>query len=416
MKIRLGVIFGGKSVEHEISVITAMQVIAAVDRARYSVTPIYIAKDGSWYSGQGMEQVEHFAQLPELLAQARRVSVLFDAEHPRLILQPNHFWQAARQLELDLILPIMHGSSGEDGSLQGLLEMLGVPYVGCGVLGSAIGMDKVATKWAMRSIGVPVVEDYWFYSYRWLQAKDEIYQELHTLQQQRGETFSYPLIVKPADLGSSVGVQAVNNESELEAAVDLVARLSNKVLIEPKVTHLREINCAALGDREEVITSVCEEPLFKGAIQTYQDKYQRGGGSKQEGGGGLKTGKLGAQQPAQITGSKLNQRGMNSAQREIPAKISSELTREIKALTAKVFYKLDCNGVIRVDYLWDEQKYQLYLCEINTIPGSLAFYLWDYQGISFGQLVDRLIQLALKRHREHRQLIRSYTYNILSGK
>ncbi len=400
MKLNLGIIFGGRSVEHEISVVTAMQVIAAVDRSRYRVVPIYIAKDGTWYHGPGMEQVESFYQLPTLLAQARKVVIAMLGNHCRLVMQKNYFWQRSREIDLDVVLPIMHGSCGEDGSLQGMLELWGVPYVGSGVLSSAIGMDKVATKWAMRSLGVNVVEDYWFYSDRWLSERALVLQEL------KAKGFGYPLIVKPADLGSSVGVREVADDDELVEAIDLVVRLSNKVLVEPKVQNMREINCAALGDHESVITSVCEEPIFTGAVLSYADKYQSGERDKS---GKLKINKVGCKTVGPNTG------GMSSAQREIPAKISSELAREIKMVTQKIFRGLDCSGVVRMDYLWDEKQYRLYLCEINTIPGSLAFYLWDYEGIDFTELLERLIELALKRYRQRGNLIRTYAGNILSG-
>lgn len=398
MKLNVGVFFGGRSVEHEISIITAVQAMAAIDHSRYRVFPIYVAKDDVWYHSPEMSQIESFYDIPKLTLNARQVAVEMTGKHHRIVMLKKHFWQRKQVVDLDLAFPIMHGTCGEDGTIQGFLELMNIPYVGCGVLSSAIGMDKIATKWAMRNIGIEVPDDYWFYSNRWLEEKSIVLQEL------RRKKFLFPMIVKPANLGSSIGVQEVNDDSELEAAIDVVVRLSNRVLIEPKISHLREINCAALGDHENVITSVCEEPVASGGILSYQDKYQGESQSKLSG-NRLTTNKLGAGLGTR--------NGMSDAKREIPAKISSELAREIKLTTQTVFRSLDCHGVIRVDYLWDEQNHKLYLCEINTIPGSMAFYLWDYEGIDYSELIERLFELALKRFREQQNLVRTFDSNVL---
>lgn len=393
MTLNIAVIFGGKSVEHEVSVISANQCINAIDKNKYQVIPIYISKQGQWYTGEQLLNLKNYRDIDKLLSTSQKIIVDQNADKNCFYKEPCGFFARRKSLNIDVAFPVMHGTYGEDGILQGLLAMMNIPYVGCDVLASAITMDKVSTKILLTAAGIKVLDYFWFYSEEWINDKDKIIAALR-------DKFAYPLIVKPGNLGSSVGVSAVNNDSELEDAVDLVISLSQRVLIEPQVVNLREVNCAVLGDRDFVEVSICEEPIRSVDILSYRDKYFGGlknktGGCKNVDGGGAG--------------------GMQGAKRKIPAEISTEVSTKIQAIAKRAFINLDCSGVARIDFLIDQNTQEIYLCELNTIPGSLAFYLWEPEGKSFTALTEQLITLALKRHREVNNLVLSHKENILKG-
>ena len=390
MKLNIAVVFGGRSVEHEISVLSALQCIAALDKNKYQVIPVYISKQGQWYTGEKLLDLENYRDLEQLTLQSQKSIVNQNAGSGEVCKESVGIFGKKQIATIDVVFPVMHGTHGEDGSLQGLFETMNIPYVGCDVLASAITMDKVTTKMVLRSIGISVLDDVWFYAHEWIEAKDTVVSKIKA-------KFNYPLIVKPGNLGSSVGVTAVNNDSELEDAVDLAVSMSQRVLVEPKITNLKEVNCAVLGDREVAEVSMCEEPIRADAILSYQDKYL-GGGAKNK-----------------INAPGGRSEGMSSAKRKIPAEISVAMSAKIQSLAKQAFVALDCNGVVRIDFLIDQNTNEIYLCELNTIPGSLAFYLWEPMGINFTALTERLIALALKRHRENNNLVVSYGTNILKN-
>ncbi|CAL7960236.1 D-alanine--D-alanine ligase [Gammaproteobacteria bacterium] len=387
MKLNIAVIFGGRSVEHEISVLSALQCIAVLDKNKYQVIPVYISKQGQWYTGKKLLDLENYRDLEQLMVQSQKSMVSQNAGSGQICKESVGIFSKRQIATIDVVFPVMHGTHGEDGSLQGLLETMNIPYVGCDVLASAISMDKVTTKMILRSIGISVLDDVWFYAYEWVEAKDAVMSKIKA-------KFSYPLIVKPGNLGSSVGVTAVNNDSELEDAVDLAVSMSQRILVEPKIINLKEVNCAVLGDHEAAEVSVCEEPVRGDAILSYQDKYLSGAKNKTNA---------------------VASEGMSSAKRKIPAEISDEMSIKIQAIAKQAFITLNCNGVVRIDFLIDQSTNEVYLCELNTIPGSLAFYLWKPMGISFTALTEALIGLALKRHRENNNLVVSYNTNILKN-
>lgn len=388
MTLNVAVIFGGRSVEHEISIISALQCINAINKDKYNIIPLYISKQGDWYSGKELLTLENYRNLEQLLAQVHRVITNQNAGRANFYLEPKTIFTRRKPISIDVAFPVIHGTYGEDGTLQGLLEIMNIPYVGCDVLTAAITMDKVVTKKLLRSVGIQVLDDFSFYGENWIQDKDGVIARLK-------QKFSYPLIVKPSNLGSSIGVSVVNNDKELEDGIDLAISLSHKVLLEPHISNLKEINCAVMGDRDAVEVSVCEEPLRSSDILSYKDKYF--GGSKSK------------------LGSKTGSGGMSSAKRKIPADVSAEVSAKIQACAKKAFVELNCNGVVRVDFLLDKNTNEIYLCELNTIPGSLAFYLWEPMGKNFTELTEQLIGLAIKRNRENNNLVVSYTDNILKG-
>ena len=381
MKINIGVIFGGRSVEHEISVISGLQVISAIDLDKYAITPIYISKEGEWYTGDALKNLENYKDATKLKTLCQRV--IPSGDGGRLILFRNPPARIGKNslAYVDVILPVTHGTFGEDGCLQGLLEVYDVPYVGCDVTASALGMDKVRFKEVGIARNLPMVAHIWFFSKTWLSDPEPIREKI------RNE-IGFPLIVKPANLGSSIGVAVVNNADDLDNAIEQSASFADRVLVEKLVPNVLEINCAVLGDQDETLASVCEEPLHSSEFLTYAEKYQSKGSS--------------------------GTKGMDSAKRRIPADIDVELAKKIQNLAQKTFTAIGGNGVARIDFLIDRLSGEVFVNEINTIPGSMAFYLWSPTGLQFNELLTRLIKLALKRSRERSGLMRVNPVNILA--
>ena len=395
-KIRLGVIYGGPSVEHEIAVISASQAMAAANTDKYEVIPIFITKEGKWYTGEALKDVSRYSDLPALLQECNHVFITATrGEHKLTVCKKSRFGKQ-QELPLDVILPVMHGAHGEDGCLQGLLELLNIPYAGPGVLGAAVGMDKIMMKAVLKAAGIPVVDSYDFTSVAWFADQDQIIKAIE-------ERLNYPLIVKPANLGSSVGISRAENLEELLAAVDTAVGFTNRILVEHCLEHMREINCSVLGALGEARASVCEEPITDSDFLTYKDKYM---GGSQAAKGGLKTG-------AKTAGVKTA--GMSGSRRQIPADLSAERTKEMQDLARRSFIALDGRGVARVDMLIDVDNDALYVNEINTIPGSLSFYLWEASGLDFASLIDELVRLALQQSRNKNKLTFSFDTNILAG-
>lgn len=398
-KIRLGVIYGGPSVEHEIAVISAVQAMAAADEQKYQVIPIYISKDGLWYTGEVLKDMSAYADLPGLLAKCRRVQMTADRGAHKLISRGRGFFARDEEIPLDVILPVMHGAHGEDGCLQGFLELLNIPYAGPSVLAAAVGMDKIMMKNVLAANSLPVLPGVWFTADEWYGAREQKLAEAEA-------ALGYPMIVKPANLGSSVGIARAADREELTAALNEAASFSGRLLIEPCLDERREINCSVLGYGAKVSASVCEEPLTDNAFLTYQDKYLNGGKS-------AKGGKLGAKSGgAKCGGVKA---GMGSSRRQIPAELSEDTAAAIREMSKRAFVALDGCGVARIDVMIDKRDEKIYINEINTIPGSLAFYLWQAGGMDFTALIDALIDGALARQRAKDKLTFSYDTNILAG-
>ena len=383
MKIQVAVFFGGKSVEHEVSVISAMQAIAALDRSKYDTIPVYLPKEGGMYTGPGFDRVESYKNIPALLEGGRQVSLARQDSKVVLLSSVKKLFGTEQQATcVDVALPVLHGTFGEDGSLQGMLEIMGLPYAGCDVLSSAMCMDKASAKMALRAADLPVLDDLVLDAYHYEQSPETVLSALET-------HYPYPVIVKPANLGSSIGISKADSREKLSAALDLAFRFSQRVIIEPALIHLREINCSVLGDSRKARASVCEEPVAQDEILSYKDKYQSGG----------KSGKS---------------EGMSSLSRVIPADLPTEKSISVRKLAVKAFQALDCSGVVRIDFLWDTLHDVFYINELNTIPGSLAFYLWEATDLTFPALLDELIELAFARSRARAQLLFTHDSNILA--
>lgn len=285
--------------------------------------------------------------------------------------------------KLDVILPALHGTNCEDGTFQGIMEFCGIPYTGCNTLASANGMDKITMKMILKECGIPVVDYCWFSDKEWDDKKET------TIDNIEGK-LGYPVIVKPANSGSSVGIRAAHNREELIDAIDYAISFTNRVIIERYVQKLKEVNCAVLGNYYECEPSVCEVPVRSGEILSYQDKYMNGGGKQSQ--------------------------GMRSTVREIPANLPEESTKFIQQAACDTFRALNCDGVSRIDFIIDEATGDIFVNEINTIPGSLSFYLWEYSGYNFGTLIDKLIEIAFRRKQDAGFKAVNYGENIFAAK
>jgi D-alanine-D-alanine ligase len=380
MKTNIGVFFGGRSTEHEISVISASQAMHAINREKYDVTPIYITKQGKWYTGDALFEVKNYRNVPELLKQCEAVYMEPCFDDYNLYKCKKAVFGSNVLTHLDVVIPVLHGSNGEDGIFEGVLETIGIPYAGCNTVSSANGMDKITMKMILKSCDIPVVDYVWFTDKQWFAEKDAL---IEKVEKQLG----YPVIVKPANLGSSVGIGRATNREELMEKVDGAEIYSTRIIVEDMVEELQEINCSVLGDTDEHQSSVLEEPIKSGEILSYQDKYM--GGTK-------------------------GAKGMQVSQKRIPADLPEAETKRIQFLAGETFRVLSCHGVSRIDFMIDRKTRDIYVNEINTIPGSLSFYLWEATGIKFDELMDKLVQLALKRKREMGMKTVSYDQNIFS--
>lgn len=395
MKTRVAMMFGGKTVEHEVSVISGIQACMAMDTDKYEVIPVYLTKDNDMYIGDGIGNIASYKDIPALLAKSQRVIMLNDGGRTELVPYPMKRFGGPKPVAFDIAFPVVHGTNVEDGALQGYLKTIGVPFVGPDVTASAVSMDKFITKAVLKMHDIPVL-DAEVYTLA-------DYQDMESLPVRIEEVFGYPVIVKPVNLGSSVGISIAKTRAELVNALDDAFRYATRVLVEHAIGKLREINCSVLGDENEAIASECEEPLHTAEILSYEDKYVNSGGGKGGKSGGSKGG----------NGSK--GAGMANLARKIPADLSPEEREHVRDLAVRSFKALGCNGVSRIDFMIDEDNGNLYFNEINPIPGSLSFYLWEPVGVPYTELLDRMIQLSLKRQRAEESITFTFDTNILKN-
>lgn len=375
--------FGGSSPEHEVSVLTAMQIFAAMDESDFELVPLYVTKSGKWLSGDSLKDLGMYKDLKTLETECYPVSFTKDemgTTHLSEQSKPS-FFKKNSSIPVYAVVCAFHGSEGENGAFQGVCEQFNIPYTGSGVLASSVGMDKVKAKQLCEANNIPVTSSLDFYESDWEVHQKTILQEADML--------GFPLVVKPANLGSSIGVKKVDNEEELIEAIEVAFRYDAHLLVEVAIQPLMEINCSVLGTAENCRASVCERPRGSTETLSFEDKYQSGARTD---------------------------KGMASADRVIPADISAELTDRIRTMAVHTFKTFDASGVSRLDFLVNTDTEEVYFNEINTIPGSFSFYLWDKSDLNFTQLVEELISIALKRHQAKNGRIRSYNTNLLSEK
>ncbi len=409
MKIKVGVMFGGKSVEHEISIISAIQAIGSMDTEKYDVIPIYITKNNEFYVGPSVGEIENYRNIPQLLKDSTRVILVNDGGLVKLIRYPAKRFGSSYVDYLDVAFPIVHGTNVEDGTLQGFLTMLDIPYVGCDVVSSAVGMDKYVMKTVLKDNNIPVLDCLCFNAKEYDRGNDEVVDAIE-------KRIGFPVIVKPVNLGSSIGISKADNREKLYESLDMAFCYADKVLVERAVQNLKEINCSVCGDYEHAEPSECEEPVNSDEILSFADKYLGNGSS-----GGAKGGKLGGKTGGKLggkfSGAKTggSKSGMASLKRKIPADITDEQKAAIQKYAVDAFKCLGCSGVSRIDFMMDTKSGEIFLNEINTIPGSLSFYLWEPIGVSYTKLLDKMISLALKREREQEGITYAFESNVLEG-
>lgn len=389
MKIKVGVIYGGETVEHEVSVISAMQAMNKLDQDKYDIIPIYITKDREWYTGEMLKDIEVYQDLSLIKKYGKNVVLYY--KNGSFILQKKSFPKTV-VTEVDIVFPIVHGTGVEDGGLQGYLQTVGIPFVGSDVYASVVGQDKVFMKDIWKNSELPITNYEWFYDVDYKQDSDKVIEKV--------EKIKYPVIVKPATTGSSVGIAVCGNREELVEAIDDAIQYDKKILVEEVVQNLKEVNIAVMGNYEHQKVSEIEEVISANKFLTYADKYVGGGKGKLKG----------VKAPV-----KSSSKGMASANRKLPADLSEKIRKEVEQVAIEAFKALGSSGNSRIDFLIDEDKNKVYINEINSIPGSLAFYLWEAKGVDFSSMLDEMINIGVKDYKKRVSKTHSFDTNILQG-
>ena len=385
MRIRVGVIFGGESVEHEVSIITAIQAMNKIDEEKYEIVPIYITKDREWYTGDMLKDIEVYQDLNLIKKYSTNV-VLYYKDGSYVLQKKKGLFKSVVK-EIDIAFPIVHGTNVEDGVLQGYLQTIGIPFVGSNVYGSVAGQDKVIMKDIWKEADLPMTKYIWFYDSDYRQDPEK------TIAKVKG--LKYPLIVKPATTGSSVGISFCDDAESLKEGIDEAIQYDTKIIVEEVVQNLKEVNIAVMGNYEN------QKVLSGNKFLTFQDKYIGNGKGKLK---GFKKGAI-----------KTSNKGMASANRKLPADLDSKMQKQIEEIAMKAFKALGSSGNSRIDFLVDEKTKKVYINEINSIPGSLAFYLWDAKDINFTQVLDDMIQIGIKDYKRRISKTHSFESNILAG-
>ncbi len=431
MKKNIAIIFGGKSTEHEISILSAMQAMENMDREKYNLLPIYITKDGKWYYGEKLNKLSTYKNFNT--KGLKEVAILpYDTN-----LYAKKLSGYKPMESIDCAFIIMHGMNGEDGSLQGLMELANIPYSSCGILASSIGMSKLAQKIFFTGLEIPVVP-YFSITKNQFEKMGEKVDIDKTL---------FPVIVKPNRLGSSIGISFCKNKTTLKKALNLAFKFDDTVVVEKAIKRLKEVNISALGDSEKILLSETEQPQSNHEILTFQDKYL--GGSSKNGSASkgkilcgtkqikcdikyeknskntlnfekntIKTEKIDVNNPEICINGNVNKQGtkqvgMQNLSRIIPANIDIATKTLVEKYTKIIFQYLECKGVIRIDFIIDEKTKKLYVNEINTIPGSLAFYLWEYKGLDFKNELDKMVEIAIQTNNQKNNLQTTFEQKVL---
>ncbi len=379
----IGVFFGSGSVEHDISIITANLIISGLKGLKYNVTPIYITKTGKWMLGEDLGDLKMFSSpsltLPTGGEGSKYTEYYLDMQESvgKLVFKKKGL--LGKTITIDLAFPALHGTFGEDGTIQGLFEMFGIPYVGCGVPASAIAMDKALTKILMRDANISTTKFVYFYKHEWENNKQSVHQQIST-------SVKFPVMIKPAHLGSSIGIGKAKDEKELEQKIEVALYYDNKVVVEEVVENLIDVTCCLIGNNE-VRASELQESLYSIDLFSFEDKYLKDGGAQ--------TGK--------------SQRSV-----VIPARLDDNITLGIKDTAKKVYKLLECTGIARVDFLVDRSTKQFFANEVNPLPGTLYHHLWQASGLELPELLEELIKFAFERNEQNRQTSRYFESSVLT--
>lgn len=384
MRIKVGFIFGGESVEHEVSIISAIQAMNKIDEEKYEVVPIYITKDREWYIGELLKDIEVYQDLKLLKKYAKNVVLYY--KNGSYVLQTKGLFKRIVNT-IDIAFPVVHGTNVEDGVLQGYLQSIGIPFVGSNVYASVVGQDKVYMKNIWEKAGLNMAKYTWFYDYDYRNNQDKILEEI--------DKIGYPVVVKPATTGSSVGIGVASTKDEIIDAIDEAIQYDSKIIVEEKVENLKEVNIAVMGNYERQKLSAIEEVMSSNKFLTFDDKYIGNGKSK---------GKF-----------KVASKGMASLNRKLPADLSKEVKEKVEDMAINAFKVLGTSGNARIDFMINSKTNKVYINEINSIPGSLAFYLWEEASVSFTDLLDEMINIGIKDYKKRSAKIHSFDSNILSG-
>lgn len=384
MKIKVGVIFGGESVEHEVSIITAVQAMDFIDEEKYEIIPIYIAKDRTWYTGPMLREIDVYKDFNDMKKYAKRVTLAKTKNG--FVLQKTDGIFRKNIAEIDIAFPIVHGKGTEDGSLAGYLDTIGIPYVGPSMLGASVGQDKVTLKEILKANDLLVPKYIWFYDIEYFDQKENIKKDVSKL--------GYPVIVKPARLGSSIGIHTAKDENELEKAIEEAILYDHKIIIEEMIPNLIEVDCAVIGNYMYSEVSSIGKMITNHDFLTFEDKYLSGGKGKN---------KLGS---VKIEGKQ------STSGFEIPTKLDTKIEEEIYDISKRAFRVLNLSGITRFDFLIDEKAKKVYINEPNTIPGCLAFFF--FKDRDYTQLLSDVITLTIKEFKEGAKKTSSFESNVLA--
>lgn len=383
-KPKVAVLYGGRSTEHEVSIITGLQIIQNIDKDKYEVLPVYVTKEGKWITGdKRLEKVETYRNLSRVASDFKNSFISPDTLQGALVENPQTakgLLKKSEIIKINIAVLCFHGGSGEDGGVQGLLDMAGIPYSGCGVLGSAVCMDKISTKLILKSAGVPVVKGVYFLREEWDEDKQSIVKKIE-------KELNYPIFIKPSNSGSTIGIGAATNKRELEEAIEVAKFYDRRILAEEGVKNPKEANVSVMGYKTLELSEF-EQPVSSGKFLSFQDKYLSGGGKSA---------------------------GMASTKRVIPAPIKPETRKKIGEYAKAAYRVLDCSGLVRIDFLLSQDEKEVYLNEVNTIPGSMSFYLWEPAGVPFKEMIGKLIETAIERNEDRAKTIRTFQSNILEN-
>jgi len=376
-KLTVGVFFGSRSPEHDISIVTGQLIISGLRGLGLRVLPIYLDKKGEWMIGEPLGSLKVFtADKPAFLDPVLgHYELDLKASRGRLVFLRKGFWH--KRKIVDVAFPAFHGSFGEDGTIQGLFEIFGVPYVGCDVPSSAVTIDKIRTKQFFNALSIPTTKFAAFDYAEWQKERRKVLEQIQS-------DFKFPVFIKPSRLGSSIAVTKAKNQGELEDAIELALHYDDRFLAEEAVENLKDVTCAVLGG-DEPVASVLQESSFDRDLLTYDDKYLRGGGAQ-----------LG-----------------KGASVVIPADLPPAISEELRALSVRIFKAFGCWGISRMDFLYDQKSKKYFANEINTLPGTLYHHLWKKSGVEFPELLTRLLDLALERARSRERVARVFSSDLL---
>lgn len=372
----IGVFFGSRSPEHDVSIITGQLIIAGLKKCGYNVIPVYIDKKGKWYSDARLSSMKFFTQNPtDPDKKLESFNIDFNKSSGKIVKQSGFL---RSNVTFDIAFPAFHGQNGEDGTFQGMCEMLNVPYVGCDVASSALTMDKVLTKMIYKANNIPTVDFTYFNLSEWRINKKSVIQKIKSL--------NWPVIIKPARLGSSIGISKAKNQKELEFAIEVALHYDEKAIVEKAIENLMDVTCCVIGN-DKPIPSLLQESIFESGFFSYEEKYLKGGGA---------------------------QTGNATQNIIIPAQLDKKTTKEIQDAAVNAYKVIGCSGIGRVDFLYDKKTKKWFANEVNTLPGTLYHHLWKKSGIPFEDLLKKLITYAEEKYQKKKQITYTFNSNILT--